>query len=208
MYNERRNYQSVSDYINNEEYDEDEDGIQGESFDDFEFASIPENLQVRAYELYISEASMNDMYNAIVTYEDLAQLDKNHIPILNGDWPFPKSGTYKGVIIECERSKKNSFEFILKLLINGKDVKFIKFSPAKMSRVYRGICELIPQNENYFDVNTLIGCIAIVKIKNQRSYGGVVFSNVERFEILSETDEEIIFEMIKTMFEAYDEKCE
>lgn len=208
MYRDRRRYQSVSDYINDEEYDEDEEGIQGESFDDFEFTTIPQNLQDRAEELYMSEASMNNMYDAFVTYENLGRLDGNHIPVLNGDWAFPESGVYKGIILECERSRKNSYEFILKFLINEKDVRYIKFSPSKMSRVYRSICDLISNDNLYFDTNSLIGRVAIVEIRNQRGYNGVIYSNVDHFEVLSETDEELIIEMLKTMIKYYDEKYE
>ena len=208
MYKDYRKFQSVSGYINDDECDEDEDYIQGESFDDFEFNSIPKNLQARAEELYVSEASMNDMYDAFVTYEKLGRLNGNHIPILNGDWAFPESGTYKGIIIECVRSRKNSYEFILKFLINEKDIRYIKFSPSKMSRVYRSICDLISNDNLYFDTNSLIGRVAIVEIRNQRGYNGVIYSYVDRFEVLSETDEELIIEMLKTMIKYYDGKYE
>ena len=77
-----------------------------------------------------------------------------------------------------------------------------------MSRVYRSICDLISNDNLYFDTNSLIGRVAIVEIRNQRGYNGVIYSYVDRFEVLSETDEELIIEMLKTMIKYYDGKYE
>ena len=190
MYNDR-NYDSINDYINEDGYEEDEcfDGL---SFDDFEFVSIPAKMQDRAEELYVSEQSMNDLYDAFVTYENLCKMNSNQIPMLNGEWAFSKSGVYKGIITECERSKKSQFDFILKILINSKDVKYIKFTHSNMNCIYKSIRDLACKDDEYFDTSYLIGRVVVLDIHNKRFHGNGVFSNVNRFEILSDEEEEML----------------
>lgn len=205
-YNESKNYESINDYINEEDFEE--EYINGLSFDDFDFSSIPAKMQDRAEELYVSEQSMNDLYDAFVTYENLCQLNSNQIPMLNGEWAFEKSGTYKGIITECERSKKSQFDYILKILINSKDIKYIKFTHSKTSCIYKNIRDLACKDDDYFDTNNLIGRVVIMDIRNKQFHGNNVFSNVDRFEVIGDKDEELLIEMIKTMIKYYDEQYE
>lgn len=207
FYNNNKNYDSINDFINEEAFEDDE-YINGLSFDDFDFNSIPAKMQDRAEELYISETSMNDLYDAFVTYENLCQLNNNQIPLLNGEWAFPNSGMYKGVITECERSKKSQFDFILKILINGKDVKYIKITHSNMNCIYKSIRDLAYKDDEYFDTNSLIGRVVFIEVRNKKFHGNKVFSNIDRFEILSDSEEEILIEMIKEMLQNYDKQYE
>ena len=206
-YNEGKKYESINDYIDGDDY-EDEEFTKGLSFDDFDFNSIPSKMMDRAEELYISEQSMNDMYDAFVTYESLCRMNPNQIPMLNGEWSFPNSGVYKGIITECERSKKSQFDFILKILINSKDIKYIKFTHSNMNCIYKSIRDLACKDDEYFDTSYLIGRVVVLDIQNKRFHGNGVFSNVNCFEILNDKEEEILIEMIKIMLKYYDSQYE
>lgn len=204
MYYKDKDFESIDDYINEYNYDYDDSNM-GMSFYDFEFTSIPNELQERAEELYISEQSMSDMYDSFIVYEKLCKLNNNQIPMLNGDWAFEKSGTYKGIITECERSKKSQFDYIIKVLINAKEVKYIKFTHSNLNIIYRSIRNLACKDDDYFNTDNLIGKIVVLDVKNKKFHGNRVFSNITRFEIMSDKDEAIIIEMIKTMLKYYDE---
>lgn len=207
-YNENKKYESINDYINDtdELYDEYEN--EGLTFDEFDFSSIPAKHQKRAEELYVSEQSMNDLYDAFVTYENLCKLNANQLPMLNGEWAFPTSGIYKGIITECERSKKSQFDYILKILINSKDVKYIKFTHTNMNCIYKSIRDLACKDAEYFDTSNLIGRVVFLDIQNRRFHGNGLFSNVNSFEILNEEEEETLIEMIKIMLKYYDSQYE
>ncbi len=202
----RNNYESINDYLNesNSAYDEDEYQNNGLSFDDFEFTSVTQEKLERAEQMYISEYSMNDMYDAYVTYEKLEKINDNEIPMIDGDWAFPESGTYKGIILECVRSQKSKFDYILKILINSTEVKYVKFNNISENIVYKSLREMIPKDTEYFDTSNILGRVAILEVKNKKFHGNKVFSNILSFEVLSDEDEEILIEMIKSMLEYYD----
>ena len=168
---------------------------------DFSSLSLPE--QIATKNLYTSKEDMwkkGRLRRCADYYWYNAYWDNSAASLFERDWGFRESGDYHAIILECFKSKKIGVnEYILSLLVDEDQIRYIKFTPDFDSEV----TETIFRELNYNLKNTPHLCKRWVNIRinniitsNQRA-----FSKVESIEFIPLKTVDLYIKMFGLMSE-------
>ena len=172
----------------------------------YDFSILPVEQQELTCRLYGGWDFMNELYQACVAYEEFRKRIRQEQDFAYS-WGFPETGEYFGVILNCERSwKKDSVDYIMSVIVNYDEIKFIKFKMTYHDPVYKVIRNLIVHNPGkapYF--NGIYGRIIALEIENitesaVRKYNKP-FSAVRKVEVLNDEEDNTVYAMFDLMLE-------
>lgn len=168
---------------------------------DFSSLSLPE--QIATKNLYTSKDDMwkkGRMRRCAEYYLDNAYWDASAAAFFESDWCFKNSGDYHAIILGCSKSKKaGSNDYIISLLIDEHQIRYIKFTPDYDSEV----TETIFRELNYNLENTPYLCKRWVNIRinNIITSNQKAFSKVESIEFIPRKTVDLYIKMFGLMSE-------
>lgn len=171
----------------------------------FDFSSLTMEQQKMTRTLYGGKECMKELYDAWVAYYDYWDYRRD-ISDFEYDWGFPNSGEYYGFIMHCEKSgKKDSRDYIMRILTNDKEVRQIKFKVAYNDPVYQSIRWLLCANrETGLCFENLYGHIISIGINNITESSVRVYDKPYSVPIsscvLHEDEEMTVYAMLNLMF--------
>ncbi|MCH5183007.1 MAG: hypothetical protein J1E00_02430 [Oscillospiraceae bacterium] len=169
--------------------------------DGYDFSSMTPEKQELTNQLYLGYDRISDLYDAYTTYDAIAS--GQAVQVLEERWGFPHSGEYAVCIFACERPRwsKNN-EYILKLLVNDREIRLVKFKLSFFDPIYSEITTYFNARPGEaVDPRDIAGRLLYLKIENVLTQRGNAFSQIVNAMIPSQFEEEIIYEMIDLMIQ-------
>ena len=169
--------------------------------DGYDFSTLTEEEQKCAQYIYTSEEAISNFYLAHMIFQSL--LEGNEIKPKR-KWGFPQSGYYYGYVLDCQLSD-NSFhsEYILKVLVNDCEVRYIKFTKSFSDAVFIETKRFFQLTDSIFhpiDMEIIKNYPVRLQIENIILNSGKTYSKVVDFWIMSEVETDVIHKMINLMF--------
>ena len=168
---------------------------------DFFFFSLPE--QIATKNLYTSKDDMwkkGRMRRCAEYYLDNAYWDASVAAFFESDWCFKNSGDYHAIILGCSKSKKaGSNDYIISLLIDEHQIRYIKFTPDYDSEVTESILREL--NYKLKNIPYLHKKWVNIRINNVVTANQRVFSKVESIEFISDDSVRLYVKMFGLMSE-------
>ena len=143
--------------------------------DGYDFSSLTLPEQIATQTLYTNKEDMwkkGRLRRCANYYFDNAHWDASAAAFFESDWYFKNSGDYHAIILGCSKSKKaGSNDYIISLLIDEHQIRYIKFTPDYDSEVTETIfrelnynlentpqffCSYISTQETFYVVGFLI----------------------------------------------------
>jgi len=178
--------------------------------DGYNFSSLSEDEQEASKYLYHSEEDMSNFYAATCTMTSIIENQELTLPLRKG-WGFPNSGIYSGFILDCKMTDSLLCnEYIMEILLDERNVRFIKFTKSlinsEYTHIYNAIKETLNLRDTIFrsiDYGILKNMPIQIGIENIELDSGKIYSKVNHFMILSDYEYEIKLNLIRAMFKRF-----
>lgn len=173
--------------------------------DGLNFSELSIEKQELTCKLYCGWDEMWTLYDTYRAHCDM--LFQNVIFDMNEQWTFPESARYIGYIFSCEKSKKKgSMDYIMSILLNPGELRYIKFRPSLNDPMYIAIRKRFnPNPRNPIDLKDCVGNYITLDIENSNTKYGTAFSNLKSARIYSELEMETMFDMFELMLRQTEE---
>lgn len=178
--------------------------------DGYDFRSLSKDEQEASQYLYISEEDMSNFYAAKCTMSSIIQNLELKLP-LRKRWGFPYSGCYSGFILDCRMTDSLLCnEYIMEILLDERNVVFIKFTKSLINseyiHIYNAIKDTLNLRDTIFrsiDYGILKNMPVQIGVENIELDSGKLYSKIIDFMILNDYEYEIKLNIIDLMFKRF-----
>lgn len=171
--------------------------------DGYDFSSLTLPEQIATQTLYTNKEDMwkkGRLRRCANYYFDNAHWDASAAAFFESDWYFKNSGDYHAIILGCSKSKKaGSNDYIISLLIDEHQIRYIKFTPDYDSEVTESILREL--NYKLKNIPYLHKKWVNIRINNVVTANQRVFSKVESIEFISDDSVRLYVKMFGLMSE-------